>query len=251
VKSPEDIQSRVAKLRNDGKLTRLGEGQFNEVYHITTESGEKSGKLLRVSKPIDTTTARTDRYSEQSQLMIEASRLDVGPNVYLEESAFFPDREYTALVLDHSGTSVASLGKQSLKAIQLRETMVDFAQKLGQLNGSNIAHRDLHAGNVLVEKQTSNVTFTDFGSSRRIVPQSLSSDNPVSDIRRDIGMMVEIFNKQLRPETIDSRLPRELREAYLQAFREGRDSATGRGPKPQIEVDAVEKILDKELRKLK
>jgi len=62
-------------------------------------------------------------------------------------------------------------------------------------------------------------------------------------------MLSVVRTEKFRPETMDPSLSDEVKQAYIDGFRQAQDSTKGPGPKPQPEVDAVAEILEEEMQK--
>lgn len=154
---PKILSSKeVEDIVKEGNV--LGQGAFGKVY----QRGDVVVKVISV--------ANEDLVKDEVEITREMGKLGVGPKI-LSEIAFerkggFMQATYAMEKV--KGVTIAQLGEDSSVDPKKTEAIVTKIMEQGKkMHEAGIVHQDLHKGNIVVDPNTSKVTFIDFGSAKR------------------------------------------------------------------------------------
>ena len=193
-----------AKKQRYKILEELGRGTFGVVNKAQDKESDEE-KFLAIKKVLQEPLYHHREFSITSQLS-HPNCIPILDHFYTRESNWDNQEEYLNLVMPYY--------KQNLYKVlrYYRSRTMDFPpslakiyiyqmfRALGYLKSQGIIHRDLKPQNILVNAQTQQLVFCDFGSAKRIEKGQLSTSYICSRFYRPPEL---ILGQEIYDETVD------------------------------------------------
>lgn len=176
------------------KTKLLGKGFLGSAFAFDNRAYKLSDAKLKSEHALQ------ERASNQNA----AARAGLAPKLLGQKSVKGKDLSISEEVV---GDSLKQIGKNLRKSIKgLNEDLIhEAAQFAARLHKSGVAHRDLHAGNILKDKKTGNLKAIDFDDSVNLRSLSSSDQNKAKsqDKNKLLNDLRKAYRGKLNPEAVD------------------------------------------------
>ena len=203
VTSLAQAKERVRQLIQQGRLVEPESGELNVAYNLLDESGQKTGKIVRVPRDATRQNVTADELhanSERQRLFPQA-----GAGIDRDQSAIFPSSETNKadafLVIDKApGVSLSqAMDTTPISSQQKVKYVQSIINQVADFNSEGWAHGDLNPKNIFVVPDGVNpgkVTLIDFGESA-----NAGTARAAKSMENDIWQIINISG-ELKPDSV-------------------------------------------------